>query len=62
LTHAAIIVPPGSNHWFPSPAIFTGWPDGTFNYRVDVIENPGVFNGYGLQIRTNYSCTGVVSG
>lgn len=55
--HPRIIVPPSRKHWFPSPVIITGPTRGRYGYRVQVSPNPGVFNGYALEIWAPYRCS-----
>jgi len=55
--HPPIIIPPGRSHWFPSPVIITGPVRGRYGYRVQVSPNPGVFNGYALEIWAPYRCS-----
>ena len=56
-THARILIPAFSAHWFQSAIVFTGYPSGTFGYRIFVSPNAGVFNSYSAEIWSPYRCS-----
>jgi hypothetical protein len=54
--HAAIWIPVGTSHWYPSPAIFLS-SSGTYGWWVNVRPNPGVFNNWRLDLFAPYPCS-----
>ena len=53
--HAPIIIPPGTSHWLPSPAVYTR--TGVYTWTVNVRPNPGSFNNYRLDIYSPGRCS-----